>query len=75
MSEPGEVLVAVIMGSKADWDTMSSSSDLLADFEIPDECRVLSDHRPPDEVEAEVSGAVGAGCQGGVCQGGGEQFW
>ncbi|MDK1021321.1 MAG: 5-(carboxyamino)imidazole ribonucleotide mutase [Candidatus Hydrogenedentes bacterium] len=63
MSEPGEVLVAVIMGSKSDWDTMSASSDLLADFEIPHECRVLSAHRTPDELEAYVRDAEERGCQ------------
>ncbi len=63
MGETGEVLVAVIMGSKSDWDTMSGASELLADFEIPHECRVLSAHRTPEELEAYVRDAEERGCQ------------
>ena len=63
MSESSEVLVAVIMGSKSDWDTMSAASDLLADFEIPHECRVLSAHRTPEELEEYVRDAEARGCQ------------
>ena len=63
MSEPGEVLVAVLMGSKSDWDTMGAASDLLTDFEIPHECRVLSAHRTPGELEEYVLDAEARGCQ------------
>jgi len=63
MSESSEVLVVVIMGSKSDWDTMSGASDLLADFDIPHECRVLSAHRTPDELEAYVKDVEARGCQ------------
>lgn len=40
-------LVAVIMGSKSDWDTMSAASETLTQFGIAHECRVLSAHRSP----------------------------
>ena len=40
-------VVAVIMGSKSDWETMRHCDELLARFEIPHECRVLSAHRSP----------------------------
>ena len=40
-------LVAVIMGSKSDWDTMSNASKTLADFGVPHETRIVSAHRTP----------------------------
>ncbi|MFN2531156.1 MAG: 5-(carboxyamino)imidazole ribonucleotide mutase [Pyrinomonadaceae bacterium] len=43
---PG-VLVAVIMGSQSDWETMRHADETLAQFEVPHECRVISAHRSP----------------------------
>jgi 5-(carboxyamino)imidazole ribonucleotide mutase len=43
-------LVAVIMGSKSDWETMSNAVKTLDDLGIPNEVRVLSAHRTPDAV-------------------------
>lgn len=40
-------LVAVIMGSKSDWDTMRHADETLSDFGIDHECRVISAHRSP----------------------------
>jgi len=40
-------LVGVIMGSKSDWETMSQADQVLSEFGIPHECRVLSAHRTP----------------------------
>jgi 5-(carboxyamino)imidazole ribonucleotide mutase len=40
-------LVAVIMGSKSDWETMRAASDTLKDFGVPHESRVMSAHRTP----------------------------
>ncbi len=40
-------LVAVIMGSKSDWETMRHASDVLARFNVPHESRVVSAHRTP----------------------------
>lgn len=42
-------LVAVVMGSKSDWDTMRHARDVLARFGVPHECRILSAHRTPEE--------------------------
>jgi 5-(carboxyamino)imidazole ribonucleotide mutase len=41
-------LVAVIMGSKSDWDTMRNAVETLNGVGIPNEARVLSAHRTPD---------------------------
>ena len=40
-------LVAVIMGSKSDWDTMRHADETLSDFGVAHECRVISAHRSP----------------------------
>jgi 5-(carboxyamino)imidazole ribonucleotide mutase len=49
MSEP---LVGVIMGSDSDWPTMSAASEVLDEFGIPHEVRVVSAHRTPEEMLA-----------------------
>jgi 5-(carboxyamino)imidazole ribonucleotide mutase len=41
-------LVAVIMGSKSDWDTMRNAVETLNGVGVPNEARVLSAHRTPD---------------------------
>ena len=40
-------LVAVIMGSKSDWETMRHATETLAKFGISHEAKVLSAHRSP----------------------------
>jgi 5-(carboxyamino)imidazole ribonucleotide mutase len=40
-------LVGVIMGSKSDWETMHHAAEVLKDFGVPHECRVVSAHRTP----------------------------
>ena len=41
-------LVAVIMGSKNDWPTMSRASEMLSEFGVAHECEVVSAHRTPE---------------------------
>jgi 5-(carboxyamino)imidazole ribonucleotide mutase len=43
-------LVAVIMGSKSDWETLRHASEMLAQFDVAHECRVISAHRTPVEM-------------------------
>lgn len=40
-------LVSIIMGSTSDWDTMKHAHELLNDFDVPHECKVVSAHRTP----------------------------
>ena len=40
-------LVGVIMGSKSDWETMRHAAEVLAQFEVQHECRIVSAHRTP----------------------------
>jgi 5-(carboxyamino)imidazole ribonucleotide mutase len=50
-------LIAIIMGSKSDWDTMRAADEILTDFGVPHECRVISAHRTP-ELMAEFASAA-----------------
>ena len=45
MSDP---VVGIIMGSKSDWETMKAASEMLTQFGVAHECRVVSAHRTPD---------------------------
>jgi 5-(carboxyamino)imidazole ribonucleotide mutase len=56
-------LVAVMMGSKSDWDTMRAAHEILARFEVPHEVRVLSAHRTPRETADYAAGADARGIQ------------
>jgi len=47
MPDPGTPLVAVIMGSKSDWETMRHTDEVLTQFGVPHECKVMSAHRTP----------------------------
>jgi 5-(carboxyamino)imidazole ribonucleotide mutase len=40
-------LVAVVMGSKSDWDTMREAAETLEKFGVPHEAHVMSAHRTP----------------------------
>ena len=35
------------MGSRSDWETMKNAADMLEQFDVPHECRVVSAHRTP----------------------------
>jgi 5-(carboxyamino)imidazole ribonucleotide mutase len=58
---PDHPLVAVIMGSRSDWETMRHTSEYLARFEVPHECRIVSAHRTPDYMADFARGAAAAG--------------
>lgn len=48
MSDAAETpLVGLVMGSDSDWATMSAAAEVLRDFGIPFEARVVSAHRMP----------------------------
>ena len=51
------------MGSKSDWDAMKQASDILTEFEIAHESRVLSAHRTPALTAEYASSAVSRGLQ------------
>ena len=47
MPTPVPPVVGVIMGSRSDWETMKAAADVLRQFDVPHECRVVSAHRTP----------------------------
>lgn len=59
--QPNTPLVSIIMGSVSDMETMGDARDVLSDFGIPFELKVVSAHRTPDEmfVYAEQAAARG----------------
>jgi 5-(carboxyamino)imidazole ribonucleotide mutase len=63
MNHESNPLVAVMMGSKSDWETMRHASETLTKFGIPHECRVLSAHRTPAETTAYATAADGRGIE------------
>ncbi|HUU34863.1 MAG TPA: 5-(carboxyamino)imidazole ribonucleotide mutase [Vicinamibacterales bacterium] len=58
-----EPLVAVIMGSKSDWDTMSHAVAVLDEFGVPYEKHIVSAHRTPVWMAEFAQGAEGRGLQ------------
>ncbi len=54
-------LVAVIMGSASDWDTMRHSVELLEELGLPNEHQILSAHRSPDATAEFARKAAGRG--------------
>ena len=45
-----EPLIGIIMGSDSDLPTMQAAADVLSEFGVPFEMRVVSAHRTPDDM-------------------------
>jgi 5-(carboxyamino)imidazole ribonucleotide mutase len=67
----GSPTIGVIMGSRSDWETMKAAADVLTQFGVAHECRVVSAHRTPAwmveyarEAEARGLQAIIAGAGG-----------
>jgi 5-(carboxyamino)imidazole ribonucleotide mutase len=56
-------LIAVIMGSKSDWDTMRHAAEMLERFGVSHESKVVSAHRTPQWMVEYASSAVERGLQ------------
>jgi len=56
-------LVGVVMGSKSDWETLRHAADTLTEFGVPHECRILSAHRLPVDMQSYAQAAVGRGLE------------
>jgi 5-(carboxyamino)imidazole ribonucleotide mutase len=63
MPEDPKPLVAVIMGSKSDWETMRHADEMLNRFDVPHECRIVSAHRTPAWLTEFTSGAEARGLE------------
>jgi 5-(carboxyamino)imidazole ribonucleotide mutase len=56
-------VVSIIMGSKSDWETMRAASEMLDDFAVPHECRVVSAHRTHELMAELATGAEKRGIE------------
>jgi 5-(carboxyamino)imidazole ribonucleotide mutase len=54
-------LVGVVMGSKSDYETLAPAVEILREFAVPHEARVVSAHRTPDLLFEYASQAEGRG--------------
>ncbi|HUW59889.1 MAG TPA: 5-(carboxyamino)imidazole ribonucleotide mutase [Candidatus Bathyarchaeia archaeon] len=63
MAQVNQPLVAVIMGSKSDWDVMKLASDTLAELGVAHECKVLSAHRTPAALTEYIADVESRGCE------------
>jgi 5-(carboxyamino)imidazole ribonucleotide mutase len=50
-------VIGVLMGSESDWETMKHACDILKEFGIAFEAKVVSAHRTPDEMFAYAEAA------------------
>ncbi len=48
MTESAKSWVAIVIGSKTDWDTLLPAKEILDQLQVPNEVRILSAHRTPD---------------------------
>ena len=63
--------VGVVMGSNSDWDTMQHAAQILQEFGITFETRVVSAHRMPDDMFAYAESAQGRGLRAIIAGAGG----
>src|SRR6266511_3077159 len=56
-------LVAVVMGSSSDWDTMQHTSEVLERFDVPYERHIVSAHRTPAWMAEFATGAESRGIE------------
>jgi 5-(carboxyamino)imidazole ribonucleotide mutase len=71
LSPSSSPLIGVVMGSSSDWDTMQHAVQILQQFGVPHEARVVSAHRMPDELFAYAEQAQGRGLQAIIAGAGG----
>ena len=63
--------VGVVMGSNSDWDTMQHAAQILQEFGVSFETRVVSAHRMPDDMFAFAEAAQGRGLRAIIAGAGG----
>lgn len=65
------IQVGIVMGSSSDWDTMQHAAQILQQFGVGFEARVLSAHRMPDDMFAYAESAAERGLQAIIAGAGG----
>ncbi len=70
-SNSNPALIGVVMGSSSDWDTMQHAVQILQQFGVAHEARVVSAHRMPDDLFAYAEQASSRGLQAIIAGAGG----
>ncbi len=71
MKAENKLLVAVVMGSKSDWETMRHTVDTLKELSVANEARVYSAHRTPDATIEWAAALEGRGVEVVIAAAGG----
>jgi 5-(carboxyamino)imidazole ribonucleotide mutase len=71
VQDSAPAVVGVVMGSSSDWETLRHAAEILAEFGIPHEARVVSAHRMPDDMFAYAEAAAGRGLKAIIAGAGG----
>ena len=64
-------VIGVVMGSSSDWDTMRLAAEILTEFGVPFEARVISAHRMPDDMFTYAEQAASRGLKALIAGAGG----
>jgi len=67
----GAIQVGVVMGSSSDWDTLQHAVQILQEFGVAHEARVVSAHRMPDDMFDYAEKAAGRGLKAIIAGAGG----
>ena len=71
LSSNDAAVVGVVMGSSSDWETLRAATEILAEFGVAHEARVVSAHRMPDDMFAYADAAAGRGLKAIIAGAGG----
>ena len=66
-----DAVIGIVMGSSSDWETMKQAAEILTEFGIGFEARVVSAHRMPDEMFAYAEAASPRGLKAIIAGAGG----
>ncbi len=66
-----DAVIGIVMGSSSDWETMKLAAEILTEFGVAFEARVVSAHRMPDEMFAYAEAASGRGLKAIIAGAGG----
>jgi 5-(carboxyamino)imidazole ribonucleotide mutase len=66
-----DAVIGIVMGSSSDWETMKQAAEILTEFGVRFEARVVSAHRMPDEMFAYAEAAAGRGLKAIIAGAGG----
>ena len=66
-----DAVIGIVMGSSSDWETMKLAAEILTEFGVPFDARVVSAHRMPDEMFAYAEAAAGRGLKAIIAGAGG----